>query len=155
RGSARPAARGSAARARRHRLPDGLRRPGRAGQGARGVLRLMDGAGAHSARRERRRALPWVPVQTCTGTRALELLGERWTLAILRESFAGTRRFTDLQRNLGIARNILAARLRTLVDEGVLERHRYRADPDRYDYVLTDRGRALYPAIEAIVRWGG
>jgi DNA-binding HxlR family transcriptional regulator len=82
-------------------------------------------------------------------------VGERWTLAILRESFAGVRRFTDLQRNLGIARNILAARLRTLVDEGLLERHRYRADPDRYDYVLTERGRALYPAIEAILRWGG
>jgi DNA-binding HxlR family transcriptional regulator len=93
-------------------------------------------------------------VQTCTGTRALELLGERWTFLILRESFVGVRRFTDLQRNLGIARNILAARLRTLVDEGLLERRRYRAGPDRYDYVLTDRGRALYPAIEAIVRWG-
>jgi DNA-binding HxlR family transcriptional regulator len=94
-------------------------------------------------------------VQTCTGTRALELLGERWTLAILRESFAGVRRFSELQRNLGIARNILAARLRTLVEEGVLERRRYRADPDRYDYVLTECGRALYPAIDAILRWGG
>ena len=91
---------------------------------------------------------------TCTGTRALELLGERWTLLILRESFAGVRRFSDLQRNLGIARNILAARLRTLCDEGVLERHRYRADPDRYDYVLTERGRALYPALAALLRWG-
>ena len=95
-----------------------------------------------------------MPVQTCTGTRALELLGERWTFLILRESFAGVRRFTELQRNLGIARNILAARLRTLVEEGVLERRRYRADPDRYDYVLTERGRALYPAIAAILRWG-
>jgi DNA-binding HxlR family transcriptional regulator len=85
-------------------------------------------------------------VQTCTG-RALELLGERWTLAILRETFVGVHRFTDLQRNLGIARNILAARLRTLVAEGLLER-------DRHAYVLTARGRALYPAIEAIERWG-
>jgi DNA-binding HxlR family transcriptional regulator len=86
-------------------------------------------------------------VRTCTGTRALELLGERWTFLILRESFVGVRRFTDLQRNLGIARNILAARLRLLVAEGLLER-------DRHAYVLTERGRALYPAIEAIVRWG-
>jgi DNA-binding HxlR family transcriptional regulator len=87
-------------------------------------------------------------VRTCTGTRALELLGERWTFLILRESFVGVRRFTDLQRNLGIARNILAARLRLLVAEGLLER-------DHHAYVLTERGRALYPAIEAIVRWGG
>jgi DNA-binding HxlR family transcriptional regulator len=94
-------------------------------------------------------------VQNCTGTRALELLGERWTFLILRESMNGVRRFTDLQRNLGIARNILASRLRTLVDEGVLERRRYHADPVRYAYVPTERGRALYPAIEAILRWGG
>jgi DNA-binding HxlR family transcriptional regulator len=87
-------------------------------------------------------------VQPCSGTRALELLGERWTFLILRESSLGVRRFTDLQRNLGIARNILAARLRTLVAEGLLER-------DRHDYVLTERGRALYPALQAIVRWGG
>jgi DNA-binding HxlR family transcriptional regulator len=78
----------------------------------------------------------------------MELLGERWTLAILRETFVGVHRFTDLQRNLGIARNILAARLRTLVAEGLLER-------DEHAYVLTERGRALYPAIEAILRWGG
>jgi DNA-binding HxlR family transcriptional regulator len=94
-------------------------------------------------------------VQTCTGTRALELLGERWTFLILREAMGGVRRFTELQRNLGIARNILAARLRTLVDEGVLERTRYHAEPDRYHYELTERGRALYPALQAIVRWGG
>ena len=87
-------------------------------------------------------------MQTCTGTRALELLGERWTFLILRETFRGVRRFTDLQRNLGIARNILAARLRTLVEEGLLER-------DQHAYVPTARGRALYPAIEAILRWGG
>jgi DNA-binding HxlR family transcriptional regulator len=87
-------------------------------------------------------------VRGCTGTRALELLGERWTFLILRESMAGVRRFTDLQRNLGIARNILASRLRTLVDEGLLER-------DQRGYVATARARALYPAIEAILRWGG
>jgi DNA-binding HxlR family transcriptional regulator len=87
-------------------------------------------------------------VPHCTGTRALELLGERWTFLILRESMEGVRRFTDLQRNLGIARNILAARLRTLVAEGLLER-------DQQGYVLTERGHALYPAIEALLRWGG
>ena len=87
-------------------------------------------------------------MQTCTGTKALELLGERWTFLILRESMIGVQRFTDLQRNLGIARNILAARLRMLVAEGLLER-------DQHAYVLTERGRALYPAIEAILRWGG
>jgi DNA-binding HxlR family transcriptional regulator len=84
----------------------------------------------------------------CSIARSLEVLGERWTFLILRESMIGVQRFTDLQRNLGIARNILAARLRTLVAEGLLER-------DQHAYVLTERGRALYPAIEALLRWGG
>jgi DNA-binding HxlR family transcriptional regulator len=64
------------------------------------------------------------------------------------------RRFTELQRNLGIARNILSSRLQTLVAAGILERVRYREDPDRYEYRLTGMGRDLYPAIVAIMRWG-
>ena len=91
---------------------------------------------------------------TCSIGRAMELLGERWTFLILREAFWGVRRFTELQRNLGIARNILSNRLQTLVGAGILERRLYQADPERYDYRLTEMGRDLYPAFVAIMRWG-
>ena len=84
----------------------------------------------------------------------MELLGERWTMLILREAFWGVRRFTELQRNLGIARNILSSRLQALVAAEILERRLYRADPERFEYVLTEKGRDLYPAIVAIMRWG-
>ena len=91
---------------------------------------------------------------TCSIARAMELLGERWTFLILCEAFWGVRRFSQLQRSLGIARNILSARLQALVAHGILERVRYRSDPDRYEYRLTDRGRDLYPAIVTIMQWG-
>ena len=91
---------------------------------------------------------------TCSITRAMELLGELWTMLILREAFWGVRRFTELQRNLGIARNILSSRLQALVAAEILERRLYRAEPERYEYVLTEKGRDLYPAIVAIMRWG-
>jgi DNA-binding HxlR family transcriptional regulator len=91
---------------------------------------------------------------TCSIGRAMEILGERWTFLILRESFYGVRRFSDIQRNLGIARNILSARLQNLVRAGILERRRYQAEPERYEYKLTDAGLALYPAIITIMRWG-
>ncbi len=92
--------------------------------------------------------------QTCSVARAMDILGERWTILILRESFYGVRRFSDMQRNLGIARNILSARLQTLVSSGILERRRYQEEPERYEYRLTAAGRDLYPAIIAIMRWG-
>jgi DNA-binding HxlR family transcriptional regulator len=84
----------------------------------------------------------------------MEILGERWTFLILRECFYGVRRFSDMQRNLGIARNILSARLQTLVRNGILERRLYQEDPERYEYRLTDTGRDLYPAVITIMRWG-
>jgi DNA-binding HxlR family transcriptional regulator len=87
-------------------------------------------------------------------TRVLRVLGERWTYPILRQAFFGVRRFNQMQRHLGVSRNILAARLRTLVDAGIMKRHRYRRDPDFYEYRLTERGLALYPAILAFSRWG-
>jgi DNA-binding HxlR family transcriptional regulator len=90
----------------------------------------------------------------CSIGRAMEILGERWTFLILRECFYGVRRFSDMQRNLGIARNILSARLQNLVRAGILERRRYQAEPERYEYKLTDAGRDLYPAIITIMRWG-
>ena len=92
--------------------------------------------------------------QTCSIARAMEILGERWTFLILRESFYGVRRFSDMQRNLGIARNMLSTRLQTLVGAGILERRLYHSEPERYEYRLTEAGRDLYPAIVTLMRWG-
>jgi DNA-binding HxlR family transcriptional regulator len=86
--------------------------------------------------------------------RTLALVGERWTLLILREAFFGVRRFGVLARNLGIPRPTLSSRLRTLVDAGLLERVLYTRDPDRHEYRLTDAGRDLFPAIVALMNWG-
>ena len=90
----------------------------------------------------------------CSVGRAMDILGERWTMLIMREAFYGVRRFSDMQRNLGIARNILSTRLQTLVGAGVLERVLYHTEPDRYEYRLTEAGKDLYPAIVTLMRWG-
>jgi DNA-binding HxlR family transcriptional regulator len=84
---------------------------------------------------------------------ALEVLGDRWTFLILREAFFGVRRYGYFQRNLGIGRNVLAARLSALVEHGLLERVRYRTDPDWYEYRLTQAGLDLLPAILTIKGW--
>ncbi|MEV5833324.1 helix-turn-helix domain-containing protein [Nocardia sp. NPDC052112] len=84
---------------------------------------------------------------------AAHVLGDRWTMLIIRECFYGIRRFGDMVRNLGIARKVLAARLKELVELGLLERRRYRRDPDWYEYVLTPAGRDLYGAILALLHW--
>ena len=76
--------------------------------------------------------------EPCSIGRAMEVLGERWTFLIVREAFFGVRRFTELQRNLGIARNILSARLQTLTRAGILERIRYQQEPERFEYKLTE-----------------
>ena len=91
---------------------------------------------------------------TCSIGRAMDILGERWTLLILRECFYGVKRFSVMQRNLGIARNILSARLQLLVRTGILEKRRYQEEPERFEYKLTEKGLALYPAVVAIMRWG-
>lgn len=84
---------------------------------------------------------------------ALALLADRWSFLLIREAFSGVHRFGQLQRNLGIARNVLSERLSKLVQHGLLERVRYRTDPDWYEYKLTERGLGLYPAILAFFRW--
>lgn len=84
---------------------------------------------------------------------AMDVLSDRWTFLILREAFFGVRRYGVMQRNLGIARNVLAARLRQLVDDGMLVRVRYRTEPDWYEYRLTDRALDLYPVIIGLMRW--
>ena len=83
----------------------------------------------------------------------MDVLSDRWTFLILREAFFGVRRYGEMQRNLGIARNVLAERLRKLVADGMFERVRYRTDPDWYEYRLTDRALDLYPVIVGLMRW--
>lgn len=90
----------------------------------------------------------------CSIARSLEVIGEWWTLLIVRDAFSGVTRFEAFQERLGIARNVLAARLQTLVDQGVLERRCYDAGRGRYDYLLTDKGRALWPVLVAVRQWG-
>src|ERR671915_2629931 len=79
---------------------------------------------------------------TCSIGRAMDILGERWTLLILRECFYGVGRFSLMQRNPGIARNILSARLQLLVRTGILEKRRYQEEPERFEYKLTEKGLA-------------
>jgi DNA-binding HxlR family transcriptional regulator len=90
----------------------------------------------------------------CSIARSLEVIGEWWTLLILRDVFLGVTRFEQFQARLGIARNILTNRLDKLVAEGVLERRVYDEARQRADYVLTDKGRALWPIIVTIRQWG-
>jgi DNA-binding HxlR family transcriptional regulator len=90
----------------------------------------------------------------CSIGRSLEILGEWWTLLVLRDAFFGVRRFEDFVADLRISRGILTDRLATLVEHGVLERRRYQQRPDRYEYRLTDKGRDLFPVVMALMRWG-
>jgi DNA-binding HxlR family transcriptional regulator len=92
--------------------------------------------------------------QHCSVARALEVIGERWTILILRDAFLGVRRFDDFQRSLGIARNVLNTRLQRLVDAGLLERRRYQVRPERHEYRLTEMGLDLWPSILALMQWG-
>jgi len=92
--------------------------------------------------------------QTCSVARALETVGERWTLLIVRDALLGIRRFEDFQRDLGIARNVLTDRLNRLVEMGVLERRAYSEKPLRHEYRLTDKGRDLFPVVHALATWG-
>ena len=91
---------------------------------------------------------------SCPVARALDIIGERWCLLVVRDAFDGARRFGDFQRRLGVARNILADRLRVLVDAGVLA-VQPAADGTAYqEYVLTERGESLFPVIVALRQWG-
>lgn len=92
--------------------------------------------------------------QNCSVARALELVGERWTLLVIRDAFLGRRRFEEFQDSLGIARNVLADRLQKLVDHGIFERVRYQERPERFEYRLTPKGRDLRLALAALMQWG-
>jgi DNA-binding HxlR family transcriptional regulator len=92
--------------------------------------------------------------QICSIARSLELVGERWTLLVVREIFHGRRKFSEMQRSLGVARNVLTSRLQRMVDEGILERRPYSERPERYEYFLTEKGLDLWPVMIGLMRWG-
>lgn len=92
--------------------------------------------------------------QNCSIARTLEVLGERWTLLIIRDVLSGRRRFDAIQENLGVARNVLTARLARLVEEGILEKRPYQARPPRHEYFLTEKGLELWPVMIAMMHWG-
>jgi DNA-binding HxlR family transcriptional regulator len=90
----------------------------------------------------------------CSIARTVDLLGDWWTPMVVRSAFLGARRFDDFQSSLGIPRNVLTERLRTLVDEGILRKEQYSERPPRYEYKLTEKGVGLYPVIVSMMIWG-
>lgn len=94
-------------------------------------------------------ATDWCPV-----ARALSVIGDRWTLLIVRDCFLGKSRFEEFQKSLGVTRHVLSDRLKRLVDSGVLERNAYSQKPLRYAYSLTDKGRDFAPALIGLKDWG-
>src|SRR5689334_3425034 len=90
----------------------------------------------------------------CTVARTLDIIGDRWSMLVLREAFWGVKRFDRLQGNLGIARNILADRLHRLVANGILEKRRYQERPERFEYKLTQKGIDLWPIVVSLLEWG-
>jgi DNA-binding HxlR family transcriptional regulator len=89
----------------------------------------------------------------CPAARSLDVVGEWWTLLIIRDALRGARRFDDFKQT-GISDNILTARLKRLVQAGIFQRSRYQQRPDRYEYLLTAKGRALGPVVAALRDWG-
>lgn len=91
---------------------------------------------------------------SCSVARALDVVGDPWTLLIVRDAFFGFRRFEDFQRRLGVPRNTLTERLNRLTDAGVFEKVPYQERPVRHEYRLTAKGRALQPVVITLMRWG-
>lgn len=92
--------------------------------------------------------------RTCSIARTLEVVGEKWALLAIREVFLGNRRFDEMVRRTGAPRDTMTARLKTLVDRGILERRQYSAHPNRFEYRLTPAGLDLYPVLISLLRWG-
>jgi DNA-binding HxlR family transcriptional regulator len=92
--------------------------------------------------------------QVCSIARTLEVVGERWTLLVLRDVLQGSRRFDDLVRSLGVARNVLSDRLDRLVEHGLLERRRYQDRPPRFEYHPTAKGSELLVVLLGLMHWG-
>ena len=94
-------------------------------------------------------ATDWCPV-----ARAMSVIGDRWTLLIVRDCFLGKSRFDQFQASLGVTRHVLSNRLKRLVESGVLEKNAYSTSPPRYDYQLTEKGRDFAPALVGLKDWG-
>jgi DNA-binding HxlR family transcriptional regulator len=92
--------------------------------------------------------------QNCSIARALAVVGERWTLLVMRDVLLGRRRFQDIQRNTGVAPNILSDRLQTLVEHGLLRRERYGEHPEAFEYHATRKGVDLQPVLVTLMQWG-
>jgi DNA-binding HxlR family transcriptional regulator len=107
-----------------------------------------------SSRRPRRHPASDVPGRPCSIAAALAVVGERWALLAIREINFGNHRFDQIARNTGAARDILTARLRSLEDAGVIYRRQYQLHPPRFEYHLTEAGKGLRPAINALRVWG-
>src|SRR5579863_6158808 len=123
-------------------------------QSATMILRTPVGGDLPAARGT---SMRWDSVRNmdCSVARALAVVGERWTMLILREAFLGRRHFDEFQRGTGIARNILSSRLRDLVENGILERSTgSESEAGRIEYRLTRKGLELYPVVVALMRWG-
>lgn len=124
------------------------------------VVRYREGPGAGSSprpRRRRRRSTnpdSYEAMRACSVARTLKVIGDPWTIGVIREAFFGVHRFDEMRANMGIARNILTDRLRSLVANDILERRLYHNRPPRYEYRLTEKGLALYPSLIALMRWG-
>ncbi len=97
-----------------------------------------------------------VQMHDCSIKRTLDVVGEKWTLLVLREAFYGARRFEEFFANVGCARSLLSERLTTLVEHGVLHREPYRepGQRERHQYLLTEKGRDLFAALVALRQWG-
>jgi DNA-binding HxlR family transcriptional regulator len=91
---------------------------------------------------------------TCSVARTLDVVGEWWTILIVRDALLGVTRFEDFHRRLGVARTVLTARLERLVEAEVMSRQLYCDRPPRHEYVLTEKGRDLWPVVMAMMRWG-
>ena len=90
----------------------------------------------------------------CSVAQSLDVVGEWWSLLIVRDVFNGIRRFEALRMHLGVSKNVLSDRLKHLVSQEILRQERYQDNPDRYEYCLTDRGEELFPILAAIMAWG-
>jgi DNA-binding HxlR family transcriptional regulator len=90
----------------------------------------------------------------CSIAKTLDAVGEWWSLLIIRDAFRGKRRFDEFHESLGMARSVLTSRLHKLTDEGILERIQYSDHPPRHEYQLTEKGRALFPVMAALIHWG-
>jgi len=92
--------------------------------------------------------------QDCSVAQALSVVGDRWTMLILKEALMRVRRYEDFLARTGAPRPVLADRLKSLVDDGVLEKRRYSERPDRFEYRLTEKGLDLWPVLISVLRWG-